>query len=1660
MPNLSFETVSETVIKDVIDDLCSKGLYTDALTEAENAWGPISRWNSYDQIIIAIRLYMNLGGDRHSDFLLLTLWRKQKQNPNLLNKVLFYKLNKLGPILAEEFLTQHELTILEEPQLESDLLGFKSILQKIFKNYSVADKLIEQAITINPEDSWLTYLKIQLLNDQNELIVSKELAEQHFAHFPSPDNLRVLSEVFTQFYGVKASITLYEKHVNKYQSANVWLEYAQLLASVHDWSKCEHAIERFEELRIVKDKGDEKFLISWKGQIAIHNQEIDKGIELLSKSNSFYWKTVTENLTNAKGKLERKVLEVPFLRQEHMTCAPTTLAALCRYWGKNFNSTQIADEICFDGTPDTKEREWLRDNNFYYQEFELASDLAYALIDKNIPFALVTTSGFSAHLQAVIGYNKQVGTLYVMDPSHSIMQEMLTKETIKSEAYSGARCIAFVPKEQSDLLAEFDFPASTLYPLWDNYSRAKQQSDFVAARSALTQLKTIDLNHRITLRVERDFAIWNSDTYKTLELNNKLLETFPNETVLLNSKYFCLRDLGRREEGLALLNDYLNFHTNLDLLGTLFSEIYDTNEHKALTQHVLIQLKTFGGYSANAHWLLANYYWSQQAFSIATEHYLYAYCLDETNSQYIESFFNASRYLNKEQEAIAFLIDRFNKYKIRSALPAISLYKAYELLDQEHVGIDYLIKALELHTSDKVLISYLSRKLIDTGLIEQFTDIEKQIENHLDKSDFEELIARKNEQIGDLESALSYFHRVFSKNPFIYKYANGYFRLLLKRGDNCQVDDILESLFQQHPSNTRVLDYIADWHSDPVFQEQVLIQFVELRPDYGVIRRQLIDVRLRLGKNEEALLQAQETYRNIVGEHINQSYLAKCHLKLGNLKEAIIHSKQVLKVAVDNDLAFSTLMEASISRLEKELSLDFVFSQIQTQITFGDSAWNYWFEAKSILSQEKLKDFIDYLLTQQNHLWYTYSLSANYFKQYGDLTKAKELLLEGQSKFPLTPQIYNDLGQLYELEGDITQSIQAYSQALVMNPSWANVTRRLSDVLERNGDIEEATNVLSNGIKHNPNDGILHGYLADLLIKQGQNEKAIEPLKYAVMNNTNYRWAWNQLINIANEQGQTNLPYKIAIKLVQQSPYLPHVWRDLAYVTDDKTEKFELLDKAIQCDKYYAPVYFDKAQYFVHKGEYKKALGVLDNTPWKEDLPVELTIQKVDLLVAIGQKNLAAKYLKQVLFSVHGHAHLWKKLFDLLELGENKQEYLECCYKSVEQNRYDAEILCYVGENILKHGSRNEKETAQNFLKEAFKLSPNDQYIVLTYVDNLIESKDFSAALSALKVFETNKIVNYAKAREVNVLCQLGRAEEALIVYQEVILNKESDYWCLNQSFNALNTCYTFDELAKLFFSKINDLTREQAYFYTDKCLNITNNIKYQQVLNDIKSYSNSAAWEGGFLALLEYWNDNKMSPSVNIVNTYFKRIIKSPILISKLVNGYINAKLYLDTIKLFEHVQDIEELPAIAFYHYRLALQMLDRWEEATSIIRQGVKQQPDSTVHNMRIWFAYELHRTNKNLTYEDIEVINYEALDNTEQYVYSMLLVVLALDNKTFESKQQTLVPLLKKCQQDYQNANVKKLAQKVRNSLIVLLNKSIDTSQFFNKLKLKWWIRNNV
>src|SRR5688572_28649509 len=95
-------------------------------------------------------------------------------------------------------------------------------------------------------------------------------------------------------------------------------------------------------LPIMEEKIGE-WLYGGLSDLAYLNGRREKAIELAAKAPDEFHRKVTENLTAAPPDAKRKLLNVGFLRQHNVTCAPATIANIARYWQKGADHLEIVE---------------------------------------------------------------------------------------------------------------------------------------------------------------------------------------------------------------------------------------------------------------------------------------------------------------------------------------------------------------------------------------------------------------------------------------------------------------------------------------------------------------------------------------------------------------------------------------------------------------------------------------------------------------------------------------------------------------------------------------------------------------------------------------------------------------------------------------------------------------------------------------------------------------------------------------------------------------------------------------------------------------------------------------------------------------------------------------------------------------------------------------------------------------------------------------------------------------------------------------------------------------------------------------------------------------------------------------------------------------------
>ncbi|UCD23051.1 MAG: C39 family peptidase, partial [Gemmatimonadota bacterium] len=248
----------------------------------------------------------------------------------------------------------------------------------------------------------------------------------------------------------------------------------------------EALIPRYEELTPIRGKEADEWVTNKRITLARYRGDYDLALQLTETIEHGYFTEISKNIRahlDSDGDVTRssRVLDVPYVRQHHVTCAPATLSAIGQYWNRPVEHLAVAEQICYDGTPMHSERKWANDNGFFVREFRVDWDSTVALIDRGIPFTLTVSDAVYGHLQAVVGYDAPMGIAFIRDPQTQTLIEANARGLYEAYESLGPRGMAMVPRDDDQLLADLELPEAQLYDLYHEMHLCLERHDREAA---------------------------------------------------------------------------------------------------------------------------------------------------------------------------------------------------------------------------------------------------------------------------------------------------------------------------------------------------------------------------------------------------------------------------------------------------------------------------------------------------------------------------------------------------------------------------------------------------------------------------------------------------------------------------------------------------------------------------------------------------------------------------------------------------------------------------------------------------------------------------------------------------------------------------------------------------------------------------------------------------------------------------------------------------------------------------------------------------------------------------------------------------------------------------------------------------------------------------
>jgi cellulose synthase operon protein C len=1341
-----------------IRDLYDRGLYLQAW-QASTQVGPLREWRGTSARVVAGRLAGNLGAPRLGRVLHFRSWRDDRENLEALYSYATALLDRRGPLDAWTVLRPGGDFAAAEVSLRADLYALRGEVAALLRDFDTAEHWLGRAEKIAPERAWIHVARARVLEHEDRydgaLAAVRRALDLRPWYRPAVQALGHLLQLLDR--DPEALVFLREAS-RRIESGAVAVQLAALEVELGHHAEARLTCDRIEQLYPLLENDLRMWLCARRCDTAYACGDLASARDWALRIDTPFYRRFAERLAPGQPDGRRVQLSVGFVRQHHMTCAPATLSAISRYWDMSAEHLQVAEEICYDGTPAHSERRWAEQNGWTAREFTVTWEACRALIDRGIPFTLTTVEPASAHLQAMIGYDGRRSSYIVRDPYQRNFGEFLNPEMLDRYKATGPRGMMLIPRAKEAILEGVELPEAPLYDFLYALQQALERHDRDEARKAYDVLNGKAPGHRLTLHARRTLASYDADRVTQLQCVEELLRIFPDDANLLLEKLGHLRELGRRDERLEILRRLCG----KDDSPPLFLQQYarelapDDRQHPATVKLLRRAIRSLGRDAESFH-ALAAILWNRRRLDEALELYRFAACIEDRNEQYAQSYFFAARHLRQTASALLFLRNRFRRFGKRSGWPARTLCWAYKQLDRSRDAVTVLEEALALRPEDGDLLLFASDVYDLYGAPDRAAAALKAAEGKSRRTSWLRAAAHLAGTRGEAKRAMELWREVVAAEPLAMDAHAALTRLRAETESRAAALDHLRSFVERFPYHAGLHQLWIEWlrEGDPDAYEAAVRKLVEIHPDDPWARRVLA---LRLASTRrmpQALEQAELACRldPSAASHYIRARVLWASGRGGDAKEAC---REAIRLSVDMDVAISDLVNGCETLEERREALAFVRQELGRQVVFGNGLITFREAARDAIEPEELRALLQEALEARPDLWHAWSAIVRHLSDMNRIDEAFEKATQAAERFPFVPQLWVDLAHVLQLRGDGAGEREALEQAVKINPAWGTAARELAAAAERTGDFASARATMEQAVQRAPLDAYNHGGLAQMLWKLGEKEAALERLSQAVRLEPGYGWAWGRLAEWAGELGRKDAAERLARELTNRRPGEASSWMVLAETLegpDRLDERLQALTTAIKLNPRLTEARGLQALLLAGAGRFAEALEACGG----ENAPLTLRGRAAWIEARRGNRRAAIEKMKDLVASDSTYYWGWMQLAEWQAEEGNKPEYLEAARHLVRLAPQEAAALGYLADAKLKNGDR---AGAKADYRRAVELEPDYAGGVFRLFDLHLEDREIGAASQVLTAARKHLAGPFITLRELQLAAKEKRLDD------------------------------------------------------------------------------------------------------------------------------------------------------------------------------------------------------------------------------------------------------------------------------------------------------------
>jgi tetratricopeptide (TPR) repeat protein len=1326
--------------------LYERGQYLKAHTAA-TAFGPLKDWAGTDAQVLAGRMAGNLGAPRLAAWLHRRAWRGAPEHPQAIGYYARQRLASRGPLaawfFAARFAGYGDLPG-ATPGLHADWLSILAEIAAQLRDFHRADQHIAAALKLAPDDPWLHVAQASVFEAEDRYEDALAAAEQSLAlrpwFRPAVQTKAHLLELRDRAGEARSLLRAAREQI---ESGGVVWQLADLEIEGGDPQVGRALLDMdLPALYPLMEERLRRALDEQRADAAYRCGDIAAAIAFGERSGSPFHARVSSNLQAAGPEARRVLLPVGYVRQHHVTCAPATLSAISRYWSMPADHLEIAEEICYDGTPAQSERRWAEQAGWLVREFSVDAASAIALIDRGVPFTLTTTSADAGHLQAVIGYDTLRGSLLIRDPFYSSLGELLMDEGLARLADFGPRGMALVPAAEAHRLDGLDLPDAGRYDDLYALNVALQVHDRERAQQAYEHLRSGAAEHRLTLIARFTLASYDGDEMARLEAVEALLGKYPESETLRVWQLGSLDGLERREARLDALRTLSRRPGGHPIFKVLHAATLmpDSREHLR-AERLLCRAIRDRPDSAWAYHLLGHLSLGDGEGDAARGLSLlrFATCLEDKDEGYAASYFSSASQAGQQRQAFGLLRDRVQRFGRQSSQPARTLHWALEQADRVDEAFDLLEDALDRHPEDGGLLCYAADVFARFGDLDRADALQAAARGRVARSVWLRSAAGLAGYRGDAAAASRHWQAIVATEPLATDAQAALVRTLAdSAGPEAALAHLRETCqrFAHHlPLHALWVSWLRD--GDTRETEAVLRHILgTINPRDAWTLRELALCLAEQNRLDEARRQAELACEIDPRSAVGTGILGHVHRLAGDRAAAADRFRAAIRRSADYEPAIFGLMGVSDSPAAQWKALEDLRAELQRQPGIGAGVLAYRQVAQAVLAPERLLEVLQALHAARPEIWQTWSALLMQHLELDREGAAKVLAVGMTERFPYMPRAWLDRAQLHQALGEREDAIRCLERALSISPGWGWAARELAGLhWSFRDDLDAARAVLERAIRYVPADPENHVALARVLWAQSEPATAIERLSQAIRLAPGPVEPWDLLIDWCGSQGEAaGVPLALARDITQRRPFDAAGWLHLARILGDDVdmaERLAAIDRAIALDPRDVNAHDRRAVLLVEAGRFDEALAACAPPALGDRLPHTLAGRAAWVMACQGRLEDAVRHMRAVVDAEPDYFWGWGELSEWTEVLGDTAGMLEAAERLTGLAPGNPYVLGTLGDALRLSGDAT---GAREAYQRAILVEPEYHYAGIVLCAMEIDAGDLDAAEEAVRL--------------------------------------------------------------------------------------------------------------------------------------------------------------------------------------------------------------------------------------------------------------------------------------------------------------------------------------